>query len=95
MADKINEPKYEAMISALSTFASSVYAASSELQSLASVCVQAIGDDDKAAPEIYKRIKDSQLKYADATDQAKDIAAKMQEELDDARKEDNVWNGSD
>lgn len=95
MASKIDEPRYEAMIAALGVFSSSVATAASELQTLASTCVQAIGDDDKAAPEIYKRIKDSQEKYADAAGQAKDIAAKMQQELDDSRKEDGIWNSDD
>ena len=48
MAQRVDEAKYEAMISALNTFASNVYTASSEMQSLASVCTQALGEEDKA-----------------------------------------------
>lgn len=93
MATRIDEPRYEAMISALSTFASSVSQAASELQTLASACTQVIGDEDKAVPEIYKRIKESQLKYSDATKIAQEIARAMQEELEESRKENAVWSG--
>ena len=92
---RIDEAKYEAMISALYRFASQVYVSASEMQTLASVCTQALGEEDKAAPEIYAKIRDCQLKYAEATNQAKAIAAAMQEELDEQRKEDQVWSNDD
>ena len=95
MAQRVDEAKYEAMISALNTFASNVYTASSEMQSLASVCTQALGEEDKAVGEIYSKIKDCQLKYADACTQARNIAAAMQEELDEQRKEDQVWSSDE
>lgn len=95
MAQRVSEEKYDAMISALYTFASNVYIAASELQTLASVCTQALGEGDKAVDEIYKKIKDCQLKYAEATTQAKSIAAAMQEELDEQRKEDEIWNSDE
>ena len=65
------------------------------MQTLASVCTQALGEEDKAVPEIYAKIRDCQLKYAEATNQAKAIAAAMQEELDEQRKEDQVWSNDD
>ena len=92
MAQRVDEAKYEAMISALYSFANNVYNASSEMQSLASICAQALGEEDKAVKEIYAKIKDCQLKYAEATKQAKSIAGAMQEELDVQRKEDSIWN---
>ncbi len=95
MAQRVDEAKYEAMIAALYKFASNVYNSSSEMQTLAMVCAQALGEEDKAVGEIYKRIKECQLKYADATDQAKSIASEMQAELDEQRKENEVWNSED
>lgn len=95
MAQRVDEAKYEAMISALYTFASNVYTATSEMQSLASVCAQALNDEDKAVGEIYAKIRDCQLKYAEATTKARSIAAAMQEELDEQRKEDQIWNSDD
>lgn len=95
MAQRVDEAKYEAMISALYTFASNVYTAASEMQSLASVCAQALSEEDKAVGEIYTKIKDCQLKYAEATNQAKAIAAAMQDELDEQRKEDQVWSSDE
>lgn len=95
MAQRVDEAKYEAMIAALYKFASSVYTSASEMQSLASVCAQALSEEDKAVGEIYKKIKECQLKYAEATEQAKSIAAAMQEELDEQRKENEVWNSED
>lgn len=95
MAQRVDEAKYEAMISALHAFASNVYTAASEMQSLASVCTQALGEEDKAVGEIYTKIKDCQLKYAEATNEAKSIAAAMQEELDEQKKEDQVWSSDE
>ena len=95
MAQRVDEAKYEAMIAALYKFASNVYTSASEMQTLAYGCAQILGDEDKAVAEIYKKIKECQLKYAEATNQAKDIAAAMQEELDEQRKENEVWNSED
>lgn len=95
MAERINEANYSAMITALYSFANNVYTSASEMQSLASVCVQAIGDEDNAAGEIYKRIKECLLKYAEATEMAKGIAEKMQEELEAAKEDRNNWSSDD
>lgn len=92
---RISEINYENMIAALNAFASKVYVAASEMQTAASVAAQAIGAEDKAAPEIYAKIRDCQLKYAAATEQAKAIAQAMQEELDRQREEDQVWSEDD
>ena len=91
MANEIRKENYAAMINALNTFAGSVTTSASEMQSLASVCASALSGEDKAAGEIYKKIRDCQLKYAEAAQQARAIAASMQEELDRAQEEDNVW----
>lgn len=95
MAQRVDEAKYEAMISALNAFASNVYTASSEMQTLASVCTQVLGEEDKAVGEIYSKIRNCQLKYADACNQAKSIAAAMQAELEQQRKEDQIWSEDD
>lgn len=95
MAYVMDEAKYEAMISALHTFASNIDLASSEMTTLASVCVAALSEEDRAVGEIYKNIKDCQLKYSKAAGQAKIIAQLMQQELDESRKENAVWNNSD
>lgn len=95
MAQRVDEARYEAMISTLYRFASNVYSASSEMQSLASVCAQTLGDEDSAVGEIYKKIRDSQLKYADATTQAKAIAEAMRAELDEIKAEQAVWSNDD
>ncbi len=88
---KINEQAYETMIAALYAFASKVYVSASEMQTLASVCTQAIGEGDKANQEIYGRVRDCTLRYAECTDVAKHIAEQMQFELDRQREEDQVW----
>lgn len=95
MAQRVDEAKYEAMITALYTFATNVYNTASEMQSLATVCTQVLSAEDKAVGEIQTKINDCQVKYADATEKAKKIAAAMQEELDEQRKEDQVWSGDD
>ena len=92
---RVNETKYAAMISALNAFASNVYTAASEMQTLASVCAQVLGEEDSGVKEIYAKVKACQLQYAAATTQAKKIAASMQEELDDAKKEESVWSGDE
>ena len=88
MAQRIDEVKYEAMISALCTFASNVYTASSEILTLASDYAQTSSEVEKAVGEIYSKIRDYQSKYADAGTLAYWIADKMQMELDKQRKED-------
>lgn len=95
MAQRVDEAKYEAMISALNTFASSVKSASSEMQTHAYGCAQVLSEEDKAVNEIYAKIKDCQLKYAAACTQAQKIAQAMQEELDEQRKEDRVWSSDE
>lgn len=95
MAQRVDEAKYEAMIAALYKFASNVYTTASEMQTVANQAQSALGDEDKAVGEIYKRIKDCQLKYAAATEQAKAIASAMQEELEEQRKENQVWESDD
>lgn len=92
MAERVDEAKYEAMIEALHTFASNVYTAASSMQDLAYGCAQKLSEEDKAAVEIYKRIKACQLNYAKATEKAREIATAMREELDEQKKEDDLWN---
>ena len=54
-----------------------------------------MSEEDKAVNEIYAKIKDCQLKYAAACAQAQKIAQTMQEELDEQRKEDQVWSSDE
>lgn len=92
---RINEQKYEEMISVLHTFATNVYNASSEMQSLATVCASALGDEDPAVAQITSQINDCQVKYADVCETARSIANEMQEELDEQRKENEMWSSDD
>lgn len=81
----IDEARYSEMISALYAFSSNVYVASSEMQSLASVCISAT-DNDQSAINSYEKLKPCLLAYSSACNTAKTIAAKMQEELEEAKR---------
>ncbi len=91
MADRIDEGKYKAMIWALETFASKVSTASTELQSLAGTCAQSLSEEDKAIAPIYQQVRKCQEKYGEAATEARRIAGLMQGELEEQRKEDQVW----
>lgn len=95
MATKIIDANYEAMIAALYRFSSTVYVKSSEMQTHASVCTQALGEGDQAAAAIYTRIRDCHLKYAEATERAKTLAQLMQAELDRKWEEDKEWSNDE
>lgn len=91
MAERVIESNYGEMISALYTFASNVYTKASEMQTVASVAASALGDEDSGVAETYKKLRECQLKYCEAVDMAKHIAATMQEELDEIKKEREIW----
>ena len=91
MADRVVESKYESMISALNKFATNVTTKSSDMQSLANICRNALGEGDEGAEQIHKKISECITKYAKAAAEAKSIAQKMQTELDNQRKERDVW----
>ena len=95
MAQRIDEAKYNEMINALNAFAANVFSASSDMQALATNCVQALGDGDKATGEIYAKVSACQKKYGDAATQARRIAVAMAEELAEQKKEEHVWNGDE
>ena len=88
---QINETCYENMMAALYAFASKIYTKSSEMQTLAYECTNALGEDDSGAKEAYKKIALCQQKYAEAAQEAKNIAAALQEELDNQKKEKEIW----
>ena len=92
---RIDEARYESMISELNSFASKIGSSATELQSISSTCISAIGSDDKAVPTIVAKINLSVSKYMEAAADAKSIAQKMQEELDEQRREDQEWQGED
>ena len=95
MAQKVNEQKYEAMIAALSRFASNVSTKASEMHTLGSVCKQALGEGDEGAAKAFEELRSCQLKYLKATKQALQIAQAMQAELDAQRKEREIWNNDE
>lgn len=92
---RVDEAKYEAMIEALNTFANQVSTAVAEMESIAATSVNAIGSEDAAVAPINAQIRKSREKYDLAVQEAKRIAAAMQEELDEQRKEREVWDGDE
>ena len=89
---KIDEAKYEEMIAALKSFALNVSNAASSMKSVVSNCATALGSEDNAVPEITKSVNLSVKQYLMACKEALRIAKLMQDELDEQRKEDKVWN---
>lgn len=92
---RVDEAKYEAMIEALNTFANQVSSAVAEMESIAATSVNAIGAEDAAVGPINEQIRKSREKYDLAVQEAGRIAAAMQEELDEQRKEREVWDGDE
>ena len=92
---RIDEKCYENMMTALYTFANVVYTKTSEMQTLAYTCTNVLGEEDSGTKEIYKKVSATQIKYAEAAKEARDIAAALQEELEDQKKEDQIWNSED
>lgn len=92
MADRIVESKYESMISALNNFATNIRTKAGEMQSLANICQSALGEGDEGAMQIHRKISECVSKYNDAAGEAISIAQKMQTELDNQRREREVWN---
>lgn len=95
MAARIDEARYSAMISALATFANQISNAVDKMQSYASACTQAIGDEDNAVGPICTKIRESEKKYLLAAKEAVNIAQEMQKELDEQKKEDAIWDSDD
>ena len=92
MADKIIEAKYEAMINALNQFAVKVGSLADEMDGKSVEAASVLSDEDVAAPQICRNIRESVKKYMYACKDAINIAKAMQEELDEARKEYEIWN---
>lgn len=95
MAERVNEAKYESMIAALQRFAANVSTLAEEMGACASTASSALSDEDEAVPEICRMIKSSELKYMKACKEALNIASAMQEELDEQRRERDVWTGDE
>lgn len=91
MADTINRKKYEAMITALNTFAANVSRIAEEMQTMAAVCARTLGDEDHAIEPIYQKVSESSRKYEDATVEAKNIAALMEQELEQKAEDEGNW----
>ena len=87
MADRMIEANYEAMISALTSFASNVTAATEELQSIVAACRQGLSEEDEAIGPITADIGKSEKKYYECCKQALFIAKAMEEELEAIRRE--------
>lgn len=95
MADRVDIQSYENMISALTSGAQKIYEGAAQLMGYAQTCQSALGDEDKAIPEIVGRVSTCQAKYAECSGIAMDIAKAMQEELEEMMQEDQVWSGDD
>lgn len=92
---RIDEQKYSEMIEALNSFSSSVNQSSSEMQSLVQTCAQGLGDDDPAAQASLRNIQKSVLHYQKAALQAQKIAKDMSDELEEQRRENQVWSDNE
>lgn len=95
MADRVVEANYENMIEALSNCAKDIYDDAAELLNQANVCASALGDSDSAVPVILEKVTGCQQKYAECAAAAMDIANAMQTELEEIRKEKDVWESDD
>ena len=95
MAQKVDEARYEAMISALSSFASAVSSAVDEMDSIVNECVQNLSQEDEAVGQISSRIKGCEKKYLECCRQALTIAQDMQQELEAQQKEREIWSEDD
>ncbi|MBR0381905.1 MAG: hypothetical protein IJH71_05640 [Eubacterium sp.] len=92
MPQEINEKKYNAMISALYTYARDTKTTISELSSSAQSVANVLGTDDDAIAKITADINTISDKYELAAAEAVRIASLMQQELEEAqRRERNAW----
>lgn len=95
MADNIRNANYQAMMQALYNFHGRVYILASELHNVGLVASSALDEEDHAVPAIREELRRATVKYADLTKQAMDIAKAMEEELENVKKEQSIWNGTD
>ena len=95
MADRVVRANYENMIEALTGCAQKIYDDAAELLNQANVCASALGDSDNAVPQILQKVTECQQRYAECAGVAMDIANAMQEELEEVRKEEAVWESDD
>ena len=91
MADRINIEKYGAMIAALNTFADHVSRIAEDMQTMAALCAQTLGDEDQAIALLYQKVSESSRKYEEATVKAKNIAALMEQDLEKQREDEAIW----
>lgn len=95
MASNINEAAYETMIGALNSFASKITELAGNLGAASDLCRSALSDDDAAIEPLCEKVKVSKGKYEACAATAKSIAGSMAEELEEARRERQVWSGND
>jgi len=95
MANRVIEANYENMITALQTSAKEIYNDATQLLTYASTCASALGEGDTGAANILANVQKAQQSYAECSAEAMNIAAAMQEELEEMQKERDVWADDD
>lgn len=91
MANRVSEQNYENMIEALVGAAHKIYGCAEQMMGYANTCASALGDGDEAIPKILENVTTAQQGYSECAASAMQIAQAMQEELDEMRKERDVW----
>lgn len=81
MAQRMDPMNYENMINALNTYARQVNETIEKLYGVSAACKQVLGDDDIIATNLDPNIKKIADHYLLAAEEAKAIAAAMQQEL--------------
>jgi len=95
MADRVIEANYENMINALQNASKAIYDDAAQLLMYASTCANALGERDTGAANILSNVQNAQRSYAECSAEAMNIAAAMQEELEEIQKEKDVWADDD
>lgn len=83
MANYMKPENYQAMISALRTFSNQVQESVNKLYSISAACKQVLGDEDIIAKNLDPNVQAVANHYYGAAQQAANIAAAMQQELDE------------
>jgi len=92
---RVNQPAYEAVISQLNTTAAKIEETVGILADGVNKLAGTLGEEDSAIGPIQTKVAESQGKYEEAVAEARRIAAAMQEELERALQEENVWSGEE
>ena len=91
MADWINEAKYTAMMDELQKFSKLLYKLC-EGMDVAGRRVETVFNEDSSKEEIMKTVRGWKLIYGSFAMRADEICKLMQQELDGAKRERDIWN---